>query len=103
MADHCYAECRLCWLSLMLNVTYAECHIAFYADCHCAECHYVECRGALGTLGLTEAYEVYISVLEHVMNKPAEKLDNHCYKRSWWSSKSSTKDKWTEGSTKYEN
>ncbi len=22
MAEHCYAECRLCWLSLMLSVTY---------------------------------------------------------------------------------
>jgi hypothetical protein len=47
MADHCYDES-----SLMLNVTYAECHIqALYAECHfaecrSAECHYTECCGA---------------------------------------------------------
>ncbi len=26
-----YAGCHLCWVSLMLSVTYAECH---YAECH---------------------------------------------------------------------
>jgi hypothetical protein len=48
MAEHGYAECHVCWLSLMLSVThilalYAECH---YAECRYAECHYVECRYA---------------------------------------------------------
>jgi hypothetical protein len=34
---------------IMLNVTYAECHIkAPYAECHYAERRYAECRGAKG-------------------------------------------------------
>jgi hypothetical protein len=52
----------LCWLSLMLSVTYAECHIWalnaechiwplydgwHHAECHYAECHCAECRGSL--------------------------------------------------------
>ncbi len=51
MAEHCHTECHLCSLSLMLAVTYAECHIkAPYAECcyaeyHYAECHYSECHG----------------------------------------------------------
>jgi hypothetical protein len=33
---------------VMLNVTYAECHIqALYAECHYVECHYAGFRGAL--------------------------------------------------------
>jgi hypothetical protein len=33
-------------MSIMLAVTYAECHIKFrYAECRYAECHYAECRG----------------------------------------------------------
>ncbi len=39
---HCYAECHLCWLSLMLSVIYADCHLCWvsfmltvtYAECH---------------------------------------------------------------------
>ncbi len=40
IAEHCYAECRLCWLTLM-------CHIEDpYADCHSADCCYGEYHGA---------------------------------------------------------
>jgi hypothetical protein len=58
MAKHCYAECYLCWVSVMLSVTYAVCHLRWgslmlsvtYAECHLcwvslmlsvtyAECH----------------------------------------------------------------
>ncbi len=57
----------LCWLSLMLSVTYAECHIwALNAECHIwalyggwhhAECHYAEfhCAECRGTLLLTRS------------------------------------------------
>ncbi len=41
--------CRalLCWVSIVLSVIYAECHIqALSAECHYAECWYAECRGA---------------------------------------------------------
>ncbi len=54
MAQHCYAECRLCWVSLMLRCLvshispYAKCHYAEcrYAKCHYAECRYAKCHGA---------------------------------------------------------
>jgi hypothetical protein len=38
-----YADCHLCRLSLMPNVTYKQ---APYADCRYAVCRCVECRGA---------------------------------------------------------
>jgi hypothetical protein len=38
MAEHCYVECRLCRLSIMLKVTYKFPY---------AECLYAERRGAL--------------------------------------------------------
>ncbi len=47
MAQHCYAERRLCRVLHMLSSTYipfcAECH---YAECYYAECRYTECRYA---------------------------------------------------------
>ncbi len=39
MLSVAYAECRLCWVFLVLSVAYDEC---LYA-----ECHYAECRGTL--------------------------------------------------------
>jgi len=40
-----YAEYRLCWVSFMLSVTYAERYIkAPYDECRYAECRYAECR-----------------------------------------------------------
>ncbi len=36
-----YAEYRLCWVSFMLSVTYAERYIKAPYD----ECRYAECRG----------------------------------------------------------
>ncbi len=34
-------------MSLLLSVTFAECHTkAPYAECHYAECHYAECHYA---------------------------------------------------------
>jgi len=37
----------LCWVSIMLNIMYAECHkLALYAECRYAECHYAKCRYA---------------------------------------------------------
>jgi hypothetical protein len=39
MLGRCYA------VSFMLTVAYAECHkLALYAECHCAEFRYAECR-----------------------------------------------------------
>ncbi len=33
-------------MSFILIVTYAECHIAPYAECRYTQCHYAECHGA---------------------------------------------------------
>jgi hypothetical protein len=42
-----HAECKLCSVSVILGVIYAQYHIrAFYAGCPYAECRYAECRGA---------------------------------------------------------
>ncbi len=42
-AEHCYAECRLCWVSLMLSATCKH----SCAECCYAECRYGECHGAM--------------------------------------------------------
>ncbi len=51
MAEHCYAECHLCCLSLMLSVRfkplfaeylYAECRGAVYSARHCICCYLLE-------------------------------------------------------------
>jgi hypothetical protein len=37
----------LCYMSFMLNIIYADCHkYALNIECHYAECHYDERRGA---------------------------------------------------------
>ncbi len=41
----------LCWLSFLLSVTSADCHIyALYVECRYAECHYAKCRSAIWML-----------------------------------------------------
>ncbi len=60
-----YAECHLCWVSLMLSVTYVDCHIwALYAECHL-------CWVAL-LLSVTYAlcHLCLVSLMPSVTNKP---------------------------------
>ncbi len=66
-AEHCYAERHLCWLSLMLTVTYVDCHTkAPYAECHYAECRYAACcyaeyRSMFSIIMLYITYDVMLS------------------------------------------
>ncbi len=47
MVEYLCADSLLCWVSLMLIVTYADCHIlAVYEECRYAECHLAESHGA---------------------------------------------------------
>ncbi len=58
MAEYCSAECRLCWVSFVLSVTYAEYHIcllsfiALIAECRYVECRYAKCRDAVKSKNL---------------------------------------------------
>jgi hypothetical protein len=62
-----------CWVSFMLCVYCAECHIwalysdCRYADCHYAECRYVDCNGVIG--GATEKVSELIMLIKSVYNK----------------------------------
>ncbi len=65
----------------MLNVTYAECHIALYAECHYAECqyaecHYAECRGAYFFLSISSGSQSI-----EALNSYKESLRFHTLKK----------------------
>jgi hypothetical protein len=67
MADHCYAECHLCYKSLMLGVTYKSFMLCCYA-----ECRYAECGGAINPPAISTLFQYFRARAEPTLVEPTQ-------------------------------